>query len=128
MGAELRCPVRPSRPASIDPGLVSWVNHEAYFFSSKSAKKRFERRPTYWCGTITDPVSLERFRPSGDEPVTYYHGRPFYFASVESRDTFLADPESYRRARNRMTAAADPEDAEAADDLEESDRVVVPTG
>ncbi|HMB69789.1 MAG TPA: hypothetical protein VKU85_10775, partial [bacterium] len=93
MSADLRCAVNPSRPATLDAEHVAWVNHEAYYFSTRAAKRRFGRHPAYWCDTVTDPVTLERFRPRGDEPVAYHRGRPYFFLTEESRSAFVADPE-----------------------------------
>ncbi len=80
------------------------MNHEAYFFGSKHSKRVFERRPYEWCGSVTDPVTLERFEPEPQSPMFTYEGRPYYFSSEESLTAFLSDPEMYWKPKNRMRA------------------------
>ncbi len=89
--------------------LLVFVNHEAYFLSSPATKMRFERRPWKYCGLVTDPVTLDRFRPTKKSPSCIYNGRPYYFATDETKVTFLDDPETYRAARNRMVPESESE-------------------
>ena len=99
------CAVRPGRAARIDPDYVVRVNHEVYFFSDGVARHRFLRGPLRWCGDLTDPVTLERFRPDRRSPRLEWSERPYYFSSTETRDTFLADPDMYSDPREGMAKA-----------------------
>lgn len=89
-------------PAVVDDDHLVFVNHEAYFFSSVATKLRFEKMPWKWCGTVTDPVTLERFEPDRKSTNSVYNGRRYYFITDSTRVTFQSDPGTYRAARNRM--------------------------
>ncbi len=101
--ARFDCIVRPGQTARIDDDHVAFVNHEVYFFADGVSRHRFQRHPLRWCGAVTDPVSLERFAPDPGSPRLEWAGRPYYFASEETRTTFVTDPDMYAKPRKSMT-------------------------
>lgn len=70
------------------------MNQETYYFSSRSAMKRFLAAPLRYCGKLRDPVTQLRFLPTARSPHTSHKGRSFYFESEETRRAFEAAPES----------------------------------
>jgi YHS domain-containing protein len=110
LGVELPCAIHPEKGAVLDSAHRSYVNHEVYFFSSAGARRRFEKDPLRYCGLVTDPVSLERFRPTRASPRADHAGRPYFFASEATRSTFQGDPIAYANPKRKMPKApmADP--------------------
>lgn len=102
MDARLKDPVNERAAARIVPEALEWVNHEAYFFSEPRTQKKFKRDAYKYCGTITDPVTLERFEPNKKSPAAKWNGRQYYFQSTMTRGAFLAEPEAYWQPKNRM--------------------------
>ena len=102
MDARLKDPVNPRANARLDPEALEWVNHEAFFFSEPRTQKKFQKDPHKYCGTITDPVTLERFEPNKKSPAAKWNGRQYYFTSTMTRGAFLSEPERYWQPKNRM--------------------------
>jgi YHS domain-containing protein len=93
MKASMACPVASRAPARLEKELMTWVNHELYFFADARSKRKFDEKPWKYCGRLTDPVSRERFEPRRKSPRAEYKGRPYYFTSDSTRTAFLVDPE-----------------------------------
>jgi YHS domain-containing protein len=87
--------VYPERKAILIPGMEAKVNHEIYFFSSSAARAKFLKDPLRFCGTLTDPVSHERFEPTKRSPRFDYAKRPYFFTSDSTRKIFVAAPDTY---------------------------------
>lgn len=105
MGAKLPCPVNKRAMARFEDELKSQVNHEIYFFSDSEAKRKFDERPWKWCGTVTDPVSRERFAPDRKSLREDWMGRAYFFRADTTRAAFLADPAPYAMARAMSSPA-----------------------
>ena len=67
---------------------------EVYFFSGRAAMRKFQADPIRYCGKLTDPVTLARFRPTLESPSTTYWNRTVYFESDSTRAVFEASPDS----------------------------------
>lgn len=102
LGIKLSCPIHPEKRAFIDKDFRSMVNHEIYFFSSREAREQFDKQPLQYCGLLTDPVRGIRFEPTHRSPRADYAGRPYFFASEESKKVFLGDPTRYANAKRVM--------------------------
>lgn len=100
-------------PARIDARSSARVNHEIYFFATPSSLRSFRRDPLKWCGPVTDPVSLERFRPDKRSPRMDWAERPYFFASDSTLAVFRADPARYAERPAGMVPK--PEGEEAGD-------------
>lgn len=94
--------MHPGRAAIIDSLHVARVNHEIYFFSDLKSRRAFLRNPLPYCGELTDPVSLARFRPTTKSPHTKFAGRAWYFSGRSTRATFQAMPDSFVVRRRGM--------------------------
>jgi len=92
----------PARPARLEAATRSRVNYEYFYFADAAGKKRFDAAPLRWCGTVTDPVSLQRFRPTEASAHTTVAGIPFYFESEETSLQFAAHPDSFAVMRAEM--------------------------
>ena len=101
-GIDLPCAVEPWKHAILDAAHRALVNHEVYFFSNDRARARFLEDPLPWCGLLTDPVSGQRFKPSGKSPKLVYEDRPYYFTSKKNLARFKADPEKYKNPVRKM--------------------------
>ena len=99
MAVKLPCPVSSRSSARFEKELESWVNHEVYYFSDGGRKRKFDEKPWKWSGKVTDPVTLQRFKPGKKSPRAEYMGRPYFFASDSTRTVFLADPPPNRNLR-----------------------------
>ncbi len=95
LGVTVKCVVDPSRDAILDEAHRVFVNWETYYLCDDAAVKTFTAAPWKYAGTVTDPVSRERFRPDGGSPTARHGDRVFYFQSAEHAATFTADPEAY---------------------------------
>ena len=84
-----------ARPAVYDPALRTRVNYEFYCFADADEKRRFDADPLRWCGTVTDPISRQRFRPTQASPRTTHAGVPYFFSSDETARQFAAAPDSF---------------------------------
>lgn len=92
---EFGCAVETGREAQLIPGMRERVNQEFFYFSSSEARAKFQSDPLPYVGTLTDPVTQERFEPQEDSPKLVFEGRRFYFSEDSTRKQFLDSPESY---------------------------------
>jgi YHS domain-containing protein len=95
MKVSVRCPVRPARRAIFDSSLRMMLNQDIYFFSSMTAMKLFRKDPLRYCGTLTDPVSRDRFLPTKASPHVTFRGRDYYFAADSTLARFQEQPERF---------------------------------
>lgn len=98
----LPCAVIPGAPARLDDDHRVRVNYETYYVSSLDAKAGFLAQPHRYTGPLTDPVTLERFRPGEDSPRRRHAGRLFYFASEATALEFDDTPALYSTPRLAM--------------------------
>ena len=96
------CAVSDYDPARLDAEHRSYVNWEVYFFSNLARKAEFEDDPLRYCGTVSDPVSKERFSPTTASPRYDYNGRPYYFSSQATMATFRTMPDSLAQPSSKM--------------------------
>ena len=106
IGIRPPCAIRADKLAALDPAHRAFVNHEVFFFSSRSLRKLFLGDPLRWAGVLTDPVSGLRFQPDRAAPKASYAGRDYYFSSAETEATFRSDPAMYQDAKRAMPKAA----------------------
>jgi len=95
LGVNVACVVEPAQQGILDEAHRVFVNYEAYYLSSDQAQQKFAQTPWRFTGLVTDPVSRERFQPTGKSPSTAHDGRLFYFSSADSANRFAADPAAY---------------------------------
>ena len=95
LGIAVPCVVDPARPALLDPRHRVFVNWETYYLSSDENLAKFRADPLKYVGTVTDPVTRERFRPDRSHPRVEHEGRIIYFTKVENVARFQAGPEAY---------------------------------
>lgn len=95
MKARFADPVEAKRPARIAARLRYHVNWEIYYFAERRNLDEFRKHVTRYCGTLTDPVSGARFRPTAKSPMVRHGGRPYYFTSDATRARFQAAPLQY---------------------------------
>jgi len=107
------CAVTKGVPARIDARSSVRVNHEIYFVSTPSALRSFRRNPLKYCGDVTDPVSLERFRPDKKSPRMDWGDRPYFFASDSTLAEFREDPEMYAERPAAMVPKPESEETDA---------------
>jgi YHS domain-containing protein len=105
LGIGMPCAVVKGGTARLDRRYRVRVNHEIYFVSTPAAKRKLLAEPWKYCGTVTDPVSAERFRPTAKSPRQELDGRPYFFASDSTRAAFAAEPATYAEPRSRMAPA-----------------------
>ena len=96
------CLLEPQRPAVMDAAHRSVVNFELFYFSDEKTKSRFDEDPLRYCGSITDPVTQERFVPGESSPRIERDGRTYVFLSDESLKQFEALPDSFSVPHFRM--------------------------
>ena len=89
----------PGRLAILDSSLRERVGFEIYYFSSHAEKQRFHTNPLRYCGELTDPINMTRFRPSTASPKTTFGGRLYFFSSDSTRALFLKNPTTYQDRR-----------------------------
>ncbi len=75
LGITVNCVVDPARPALLDEAHRVFVNWETYYLSSDEALAKFRADPLKYVGTVTDPVTRERFRPNGKHTRIEHDGR-----------------------------------------------------
>lgn len=85
--------------------MRSQVNYEFYYFADAEAKQRFDADPLRWCGTVTDPISRQRFRPTRDSGRTEHAGVTFFFESPQTQTQFAAAPDSFSVMQQKMMDA-----------------------
>lgn len=95
LGITVNCVVDPARPALLDEAHRVFVNWETYYLSSDEALVKFRADPLRYVGTVTDPVTRERFRPNGRHTRIEHEGRIIWFAKAENLTRFRAGPEAY---------------------------------
>lgn len=95
LGITVPCVVEPSRPALLDEQHRVFVNWETYYLSSDEALAKFRAAPLKYVGTVTDPVTRERFRPGGRNTRIEHDGRIIWFKKAENAVRFRASPEAY---------------------------------
>ena len=95
IGVELACCVEPSRPAVISDDYRVMIGFESFFFSDSTALRAFFSELPRFCGTLTDPVTKERFHPDSESPRFDYNNRTYLFASESSYSMFKAMPDMY---------------------------------
>ncbi len=94
-GITLPSAVDPSRAAVIDAEHRVFLNYEVFYFASDEVKQKFLADPIAYCGQLTDPVTLLRFRPTATSPRRDHRGRIYFFPAEESAAEFDADPHRY---------------------------------
>jgi YHS domain-containing protein len=102
LGLSLSCAVESSRPAIIDASHRYAIGFETFFFSDSAAMQEFASDISRYCGTLTDPVSLERFRPSADSPRSTLRERIYLFASDSTKQIFDMMPDNYAWPQHHM--------------------------
>ena len=78
------------------------LGHDIFYFADDAERKRFLDTPFRFCGKLTDPVSGARFLPSASSPKFEYEGRTYYFATKQTRKTFVAKPAMYKNPVRTM--------------------------
>ena len=94
------CVVQPEKKGIIDTSMRLRVNYEIYYFSSATAMQRFKKDPLRYCGFVTDPITMARFKPTARSPKTEYLGRPYYFAADSTRARFLGRPDRFAERKS----------------------------
>lgn len=89
------CPVEKGRTAVVDSTMRVFVGHDVFYFSGARERELFRRDPLRYCRQLTDPITLKRFRPSRRSPHLQWRGRPYYFATDDTRTAFAAAPDSF---------------------------------
>lgn len=102
LGIRLSCAVDPAKPAVVDAAHRIAVGYESYFFSDSAAMQTFRDNLIQYCGTLTDPVTRERFRPDQSSPISTLRDRMYVFASDSSRQAFDMMPETYAWPNHQM--------------------------
>jgi YHS domain-containing protein len=90
------------KKAIVDSSLRYRIGFEIYYFSSRAEMDRFKKDPLRYCGDLTDPMTMVRFRPAATSPHTVYESRTYYFASETSRAEFLKNPELHKDRRDGL--------------------------
>ena len=92
-------PVDPRKLGSLSRDLQFRVNGEVYRFSSENTLQRFMKSPALWSGSVRDPVTGRRFRPSARSPEVWWVGGPYFFESEVTKATFIEDPKRFEVIR-----------------------------
>ena len=87
----------------VDSSLRYRIGFEIYYFSSRAEMDRFKKDPLPYCGDLTDPVTMARFRPTADSPHIVYANRTYYFASDSTLSKFLEKPEQHKDRHNGLS-------------------------
>ncbi len=87
------------KKATVDSSLRYRIGFEIYYFSSRADMDRFKKQPLRYCGLLTDPIELTRFRPTAASPHTTFNQRLYYFAADSSLATFLKNPSFHKDRR-----------------------------
>ena len=90
------------KPATVDSSLRYRIGFEIYYFSSRADMDQFKKDPLRYCGVLTDPVSMARFRPTAASPRTTHNQRLYYFAADSTRDVFLKNPSLHQDRRTGL--------------------------
>ena len=89
------CVVQPGKKAIIDSSRRLKVNYEIYYFSSQAAMQRFKKDVLRFCGMLTDPITMARFKPTGRSPHAEYLGRTYFFSADSTHARFLERPDKF---------------------------------
>jgi YHS domain-containing protein len=89
------CVVQPGKKSIIDSSMRVQMNYELYYFSSRAAMQTFKKNPLRYCGPLTDPITMTRFKPTAKSPKTVYLTRTYYFSADSTMARFLAAPDRY---------------------------------
>jgi hypothetical protein len=102
LGLNLACAMDPSRPAVLDSAHRAFIGFESYFFADRAAMEEFSADPLRYCGVLTDPVTLKRFRPRPESPTSIYHDRTYVFLSDSTRQIFDMMSDMYAHPNFKM--------------------------
>lgn len=102
LGLSINCAVETSRPAVIDAAHRYSIGFESFFFSDSAALQKFQADIPAYCGTLTDPVTLARFRPTEHSPKSLLRERVYLFASDSSKQAFDMMPDNYAWPQHHM--------------------------
>lgn len=106
------------RMAVLDDAHLARVNFDLFFFADDDELQRFRDDPLRHCGTLSDPVTFERFRPTRRSPRLSHAGKTFVFANSVTYATFAAMPDSFvvpRLRMEEMSPATEPTEVEPKD-------------
>ena len=95
LGITVACVVDSGKPALLDEAHRVFINWETYYLSGDEALAKFRADPLKYVGTVTDPVTRERFRPTAASPRLEHEGRLIWFAKADNVTRFEAGPEAY---------------------------------
>jgi hypothetical protein len=95
LGIELPGYMDSARPAIMDANYRISIGYESFIFSDSANLKKFESNLTKYCGVLTDPVTLKRFKPKRKSPKFTHNQRLFIFASDSTRQVFEKMPDMY---------------------------------
>lgn len=104
LGVNLVCAMDPSKPAIIDATHRVSVGYETYFFADSSSMTKFLSDLSHYCGMLTDPVTLRRFRPNRQSPSTSYDDRMYFFSSDSTKQMFDMMSDMYAYPNLKMLA------------------------
>lgn len=88
---------------TVDSSLREKINFEIYYFATAAEKEKFRKDPLRYCGKVSDPITLERFRPTASSPKFFYGGRVYYFSADSTRARFVANPTLHQDRRTGTT-------------------------
>ncbi len=83
------------RVVPLDAALRLKLNWDVFTFADAATMRRFRSDPLRWCGWLSDPITQRRFRPTWRSPTASYDGRTWWFSSEQSKQAFLAHPDSF---------------------------------
>jgi YHS domain-containing protein len=92
---DVRSALHPRQAAVVDSSERVFVGHDLFYFANAAERQKFIANPLGYCRQLTDPVTLARFKPSRQSPHTTFRGRPYYFASDSTFESFNAAPDSF---------------------------------
>ena len=95
LGVSVPCVVDPAKPARLDERFRVFVNWETYYLAGEVELAKFRADPLRYVGTVTDPVTRERFRPTVGHARIEHEGRLIWFAKPENVATFRSSPEAF---------------------------------
>ena len=102
LGLSVNCAVDSGRPAIITAAHRVSIGYESIFISDSAAMREFQADLTTYCGVLTDPVTLARFRPDQNSPRSPYLDRVYLFASDSSKLAFDMMPDNYAWPQHHM--------------------------
>ena len=87
----------------VDSSLREKIGFEIYYFADAAEKAKFKKDPLRYCGQLTDPITMERFRPTAASPKFLYGGRLYYFSTDTTRAQFVANPQLHQDRRTGIS-------------------------